>query len=277
MEQEDELRGIFVEKQLRMPNFIMGYEHEHDYIELFFLKSGSCIYSVNSRPYRLKSGDMYIAAPGDSHSTRYEGLSPCTRFAVYFRPEALDRAFWEQNPGILDNLLRSGKVILPEDVKDYAAVLLQLMLNENNIPDEYSEKLIVLHMKTLLLNLQRSGIFLYDEIKSAEGVSSDIEDCLRFIAQNFAKPLTLASVARQVNLSPSYLSQKFKENTGLTFKEYINFIRIKQACQMLLTTDDSITKIALNCGFNSSNYFKDCFKRICKTPPSVFRKEAHRI
>lgn len=277
MEQENELRGIFVEKQLRMPNFIMGYEHEHDYVELFFLKSGSCIYSVNSRPYRLKSGDMYIAAPGDSHSTRYEGLSPCTRFAVYFRPEALDRAFWEQNPGILDNLLRSGKVILPEDVKDYAAVLLQLMLNENNIPDEYSEKLIVLHMKTLLLNLQRSGIFLYDEIKSAEGVSSDIEDCLRFIAQNFAKPLTLASVARQVNLSPSYLSQKFKENTGLTFKEYINFIRIKQACQMLLTTDDSITQIALNCGFNSSNYFKDCFKRICKTPPSVFRKEAHRI
>ena len=52
------------------------------------------------------------------------------------------------------------------------------------------------------------------------------------------------------------------------------YIRIRQASQMLLTTDDSVTKIAVSCGFNSSNYFKDCFRRINGVSPRAFRKQS---
>ena len=82
------------------------------------------------------------------------------------------------------------------------------------------------------------------------------------IRSYYALPLTLEEVAENISLSPTYLSRKFKKVTGVTFKEYLNYIRIKQSCQMLLTTDDSVTKIAVDCGFNSSNYFKDCFRGI---------------
>ena len=81
-------------------------------------------------------------------------------------------------------------------------------------------------------------------------------------------------MADQVNLSPTYLSRKFRKTTGVTFKEYINYIRIKQAVQALLTTDDSITKIAVDCGFNSSNYFKDIFKKINGVSPMAFRRQS---
>ena len=54
----------------------------------------------------------------------------------------------------------------------------------------------------------------------------------------------------------------------------MNYIRIRQASQMLLTTDDSVTKIALNCGFNSSNCFEDWFLRINGVSPRAFRKQA---
>ena len=81
-------------------------------------------------------------------------------------------------------------------------------------------------------------------------------------------------MAGQINLSPTYLSKKFRKVTGVTFKEYVNYIRIKQAVQALLTTDDSITKIAVDCGFNSSNYFKDIFRKINGVSPRAFRKQS---
>ena len=68
-------------------------------------------------------------------------------------------------------------------------------------------------------------------------------------------------MAGYCNLSPTYFSRKFRLITGQTFKEHVNYIRLRQATQMLLMTDNSITKIAMLCGFGSSNYFKDLFKK----------------
>ena len=87
-------------------------------------------------------------------------------------------------------------------------------------------------------------------------------------------PLTLTEVAAAISLTPTYLSRKFKRITGTTFKEYLNYIRIRQASQMLLSTDISVTQIAIRCGFNSSNYFKDCFRRINGVSPRTFRQQA---
>lgn len=152
--------------------------------------------------------------------------------------------------------------------------LLDSMLEENNIPDQYSYEFLQLQMMTLFLTLQRNGIFVYEQIKEDNSISHDIEDALRYIAQNYSLPISLEDIAGKTNLTPTYLSRKFKKVTGTTFKEYVNYIRIRQASQMLLTTDDSVTKIALNCGFNSSNYFKDCFRRINGVSPRAFRKQA---
>lgn len=71
------------------------------------------------------------------------------------------------------------------------------------------------------------------------------------------------------------------------FKEYLNYVRLKHAQTALLTTDSSITDIALEYGFNDSNYFKDLFKKFTEsllgnigksglTPdlPCVFLKES---
>lgn len=266
--------GIYIEKQVRVPTFSMTYEHFHTYCEIFYLKSGNCIYSVNNVRYHLSAGDVFIAAPGDSHQTQYEGLFPCERTIIYCRLDILPNSFWDTHPEINTHLSRSGKVILSSKGQLQMDSLLKRMLEENNVPDEFSYEVLLHEMITLLLTIERSGVFVYEKLEHENGISTDIESAIRYIALNFTLPLTLEDVADSINLSPTYLSRKFRKVTGVTFKEYINFIRIRQACQMLLTTDDSITKIATNCGFNSSNYFKDCFHRINGVSPRAFRKQA---
>lgn len=271
---EENNDGIYVEHQIRTPGFSMRHEHFHNYMELFYLKTGSCIYTVNNHLYHLTAGDVFLVAPGDSHATKYEGLVPCERITVYFNLEALSDFYWATHNSIYQKLSHSGKVILEREGQRKLEELLSSMLEENNIPDQYSYEFLRLQMMTLLLTLQRNGIFVYESIQEDNGISHDIEDALRYIAQNYAMPITLKDLAEKTNLTPTYLSRKFKKVTGSTFKEYVNYIRIRQASQMLLTTDDSVTKIALNCGFNSSNYFKDCFQRANGVSPRAFRKQS---
>ena len=122
-----------------------------------------------------------------------------------------------------------------------------------------------LHLVLLLL---RNGIFSHETMSPKEGYSADIERALKYIALNYQQPLTLEEVAGYCNLSPTYFSRKFRLITGQTFKEHVNYIRLRQATQMLLMTDNSITKIAMLCGFGSSNYFKDLFRASTgRSPP----------
>lgn len=274
MDTEESNHSIYIERQVRVPDYTMTCEHFHQYYEIFYLKTGNCIYSVNGSRYHLSAGDMFIVAPGEPHCTRYEGTVPCERTIVYWMPEVVPEAYWQRHPDMKKKLSHSGKVVLAKKRKQRMEALLDRMLQENRIPDEYSHEFLQLQMLTLLLNIQRDGIFVYEKIRHDNSISSDIEDALRYIAQNFALPITLDEVAAQVGLTPTYLSRKFKKFTGTTFKEYMNHIRIRQAKQMLLTTDDTITQIALSCGFNSSNYFKDCFRRVNGVSPSVFRKQS---
>ena len=148
------------------------------------------------------------------------------------------------------------------------------MLLENDLPQRFSEDILKLESLHLVMLLLRSGIFGYETMSEKEGYSADIERALKYIALNYQQSLTLEEVAGHCNLSSTYFSRKFKLITGRTFKEHLNYIRLRQAKQMLCTTDNTVTKIAMLCGFGSSNYFKDVFKADVGISPREYRKNS---
>lgn len=264
--------GIFVERKLRIPSFHMSYEHYHNYCELFYLKSGKCVYTIKDIKYQLNAGDFLVVAPGESHFTHYEGQVPCERVIFCCQKTSFPEEFQEKYPEVAELLDQSCKITL-EPKKQYEAdKLIQRMLQENTLMDGYSSESIRCLLLCLLLSLKRDGRVMV-EVKPADVYSKDITEAMEYIAHNFALPLTLEDAALHAGLSPTYFSKKFHLTTGSTFKEYLNKIRILKARQMLLTTDDSITKIALNCGFSSSNYFKDIFHRMMGMSPRSYRKK----
>ena len=95
MHVEENHNRIFVEKQIRVPTFTMTYEHSHNFCEIFYLKSGSCVYTVGNRLHHLSAGDLFIVKAGDTHCTHYEGAIPCERIVVYLDPEALPQYLFE--------------------------------------------------------------------------------------------------------------------------------------------------------------------------------------
>lgn len=267
-------KHIYVEHLIRKPDFSMAYEHTHKYFELYYLHSGNCVFSVNSTLYPLSAGDAFLVSPNDCHFTRYEGDIPCERTTVYFYPEQLLSNVLTLVPDLADLLKKSGKIVLVKEKQKVIEAVLRNMYEEGTQTDEYAPTLLSLQLSTLMVQIKRNGYFVYEEAKKKAPIGDDIEAVMEYINLNYHLPITLVEIAKMANLSPTYLSKKFRRITGVTFKEYLNYIRIRRASQALLTTDDSITQIATDCGFNGSNYFKDIFRKTTGFSPREFRKQS---
>ncbi len=161
---------------------------------------------------------------------------------------------------------------IPALYQDAISSLLGRMLSEGTQIDEFSDRFMTCYLLELLLMLMRHSVMNEEEPELLNSRDADILTATKYIYRNYKKPLTLAEVSAQAALSPTYFSKKFKQITGMSFKEYLNFVRLRHAQTALLTTSSTITDIALENGFNDSNYFKDLFKKVYGKSPREYRR-----
>jgi AraC-like DNA-binding protein len=88
--------------------------------------------------------------------------------------------------------------------------------------------------------------------------------------------LSLTQVAGSVNLSANYLSEKFKEVTGINFVRYVGQTRTAKARDLLRNSNLRISEIAFAVGFQSLSQFNRTFKKLSGGPPSAFRAAGSR-
>ncbi len=89
------------------------------------------------------------------------------------------------------------------------------------------------------------------------------------MANNYA--LSLSDIAEKLNLSEAHFCRTFKAFTGMRPIEYLNFLKIHRAKELLKSTDTAIARVAELSGFQSSSYFTMLFKRYTGTTPKEYR------
>lgn len=101
-----------------------------------------------------------------------------------------------------------------------------------------------------------------------------VKKSMDYIMMNIGEPITLAQIAKEIHLNPSYLSRKFKAESGMTITEFITVKRIEESKLYLKKRNNSVTDIALLLGFNDLNYFSKVFKRHTGYTPSQYAKNS---
>jgi len=98
------------------------------------------------------------------------------------------------------------------------------------------------------------------------------ESIIKYLDSNYTDPnISLSSVSREFKLNESYLSQFFRDQTGVTFSDYTEKVRINNACKLLNNTDLTINEIAFKVGYNSANVFRRAFKRVEGISPTEYK------
>jgi len=100
-----------------------------------------------------------------------------------------------------------------------------------------------------------------------------IKKAMEYIRRNYMLKISLNDISEDVNLSVSYLSKIFKEETGKSISETINTVRIEHAKLLLLNNDISLIEVSYLAGFEDQSYFTKVFKRNTGITPGKFREK----
>ena len=143
-----------------------------------------------------------------------------------------------------------------------------------------SERFAILIEKTTNIpNLERLILLMTNEYCDlvntfATGHYSPIvKKTIDYILLNLGDPLTQKQIAKEIHVNPSYLSRKFREETGQNITEFINKKRVEEAKLYLKRGSIAVTDIAFLVGFNDLNYFSKVFKKLTSLTPTQYMKE----
>lgn len=109
-----------------------------------------------------------------------------------------------------------------------------------------------------------------NEVQQLEGVVAKIK---RYVFEHISQPVSRTEIAASVFLTPDYVSKIFKSETGISLKDYVNEARIEKAKELLLTTAQSVSEIAVAVGFDNFSYFSTLFKKITGVSPSSYNRK----
>jgi two-component system, response regulator YesN len=189
-------------------------------------------------------------------------------FNVYIQPlsETALRSYLIKNYLFVDIILAVAKMVdkLGGKIDPLIPELnsLETLLSAIKTGEQLKAEILKLLINAMQFRDSQTGSLHVRQIRQAKD----------FIELHFMDPdLSLYEVASLVNLSPSYFSMIFSQETSQTFKEYLTATRINKARELLRTTHLSLNEISGQAGFNDAHYFSHIFKKNSGMSPTEFR------
>lgn len=224
--------------------------------DLTFVVEGKAHYYVNGVKYSVEAGDL-VYVPGGSIREAYT----CKETPMHSYPFNF---FWADPHNHVQ--LPFGvvtKKAITKEILVYIREFNQVWMNKEPFYMIRARALFELILHLLLSSNRR---------QTATPVDHRIKKLTSFITDHYSDDISINELAQQFNLHPVYLGKLFKVNTGLTFKEYLNRIRINNAERLLSGSGLTVKEAAERCGFDDLSYFSKVFKELKGYPPSVVKK-----
>ncbi|WP_419888198.1 GH39 family glycosyl hydrolase [Neobacillus niacini] len=244
-------------------------EHAHREIELIYMIKGNLQVKVNNKIFQMKSSDFVLVNSNEFHSFQSDEDNLCVVF--HFNYFEIGSLLGQKNLLFICNSTEhdhSANRELRLVIED----LLSVYMKVNDFSQvEFLEKTYKF-ISTLRMNYlkNQNQMLLNTSIKGQNDRLSEIVD---YLQSNYREPLSLEEVASIHYLSIPYLSKYFKKQTGKTFSQYLNEIRLAHAVNELVNSDKPITRIALDNGFPNLASFNRVFNDSYELKPVEYRKQ----
>ncbi len=246
--------------QEREQGFVFSGE-SHPMPELTYVDQGELHSVADGQDTLLKQGDIAIFGPNQWHM-HYADIGVAPRYVtITFDLEGVD----------LTPLLNK-KIVAPQQ----AVALLQQMLREQERMDAYSNDMIISQLSMLLLILLREeSAPRGGKLQTSNAVHSEneiIRQAQQYISSHIREKLSVPLVARQVDVSPSYLTALFHKNLQISPGEYIRRIKLQESKQMIRENNLNFTEIAAALQYSTVHHFSRQFKEKFGITPTEYAK-----
>lgn len=257
--------------------------HFHNYIEILYALSGQFQVYLNGIYHEFETGDIILINSKEVH--QIDALSPDggRYIVIRFLPDLIYN-------GMSQNHFEF-KYVLPFITENagYEKVISKEALADSNIPPLFLQIIQEANQKNygyeLAIKNNISQIFLWilrywhaneqnpvSISQADQQLQMQLSPALKYMMANYEKPIAATEMAALCNLSYSYFSRSFNRLMNMKFSDYLNYIRIKEAEKLLVSTPLSVTEVAITVGFTTTSYFIKLFKMYKHISPKQYQK-----
>ena len=261
----------FLAYSFAIPSFVFKW-HYHPEYELTLITQGSGKRLVGDNYQNYEAGDLVLLGPDLPHtwvSNPSKKKKNVSAVVIQFSEKFIQSFLHFNEFKEVSSLLTSSSRGLAFSFHELEQEIIQL-------PEKSGvEKVTALFLILQKLAQQKPKKLASDYFRAVRGTENEkrINVICQYVQRHATEKIVLDKVAALVHLSRSAFCKFFKRATGKTLSEYVNDLRIGNACELLIESDKPINEIAYQTGFDSLTYFNRIFIKKKKMTPRKFREE----
>ncbi|TCK55833.1 AraC family transcriptional regulator [Flavobacterium sp. 90] len=266
----------------REESFFQSPFHSHPEFELVYILESHGKRIIGNSVESFEAGDMIFLGDDIPHvwlndEIFYKGINSLKAKAmvIYFSKDLFGNSFYELPEA------QEVKKFLSQAVKGVS-----ITGQTNAVVSKKMEKLlkkkgfeVIMGLIEILFLLSKSKDLRFINDNSYISVDEDnkndrLAEVFQYVKSNYKEEISLDEISKIANLTPTSFCRMFKAKTKKPFVEYLNEIRVSNACKYLIETDLGISEIAYECGYKTASNFNKLFKKLIGTTPKEYRKNA---
>jgi len=255
--------------------------HYHPELELVFIQEGYGKRIIGDKLDYFSAGDMVFLGSNLPHvwlsdEVFYKGFANLRAKAivVYFNKEVFSKNFYElKESNKINELFKKagrGMKIVGKTQKMVADKMQKLTRKKGF--DRIIGLLDILNMLSTSTEIEYIAHESYSGMV-LQSKSDRLADVYKYINANYFNDISLEDISKIANLTPTAFCRLFKQRTNRHFVEYLNEVRISNACRFLLETNLNISEIAFQCGYKTLSNFNKIFKKTTALSPKEYRQK----
>lgn len=233
--------------------------HLHRHVEMVLLLEGTAVAHADTQRCPMSAGDIFLAFPNQVH---------------YYESSGSKVLVLVVEPDLMPELSHSFMNTIPESALLSGAVTDELLMIAKRLTQlkHASSFLEKAERHGLLLSLFSRVLSLCTLSDSHVSGSTAFRAVLDYCSLHYTSDISLASLEQALHVNRYYISHMFSDKLQIGFNDYINSLRIAQACRYLKQENLSVTEISARSGFSNPRTFNRVFLKQIGVTPSEYRK-----
>lgn len=257
--------------------------HRHDFLEFSYVVEGLGAEMINDVKHIMAPGTFTFVLPYQVHEIFTD---PGHKLVLFNGMFSMDLLMEPGNDHGLADLFNDANdlpayVQFEEAEQQQMTTLIEDMFKEYHADERYRQTLLKAKLKEILIRFDRHRFKYAGQVeavsvaKTSSKASQAVWPIIHYIHRNYQEDLALSDLAARFNMSVSRISEVIKQTTGQTFVHFLHDLRLRHACSLLVSTDMSVTEIALEVGYGSYKTFSRIFRESKGIVPKDYRKVDH--
>ncbi|MBR1628156.1 MAG: helix-turn-helix transcriptional regulator [Lachnospiraceae bacterium] len=249
--------------------------HFHNILEIGICREGEGRMVYEDGEYFYRERTISVVPRQLPHNTMNEEGVYSTWDYLFIDEGAFLSRFGYEKAFVEDAIQKINSRYLLTDCEESPGIasILDSIVYEYEHNQSYQEETIPHLIVSLLLILARKNSDAQNIKQGSRPKGEWIRNCLRFMENHYAEDISIREIASCIHMGETRFRELFIKSMRMTPLDYLNSIRIRNACVMLQESDLSIEMIAFKCGFSTLSTFNRNFRRYMGASPSKWRKD----